>query len=40
MRDICSSRLPKSHSDLEEGEISSSFRRDGGGFRDLVKKIW
>jgi hypothetical protein len=33
MRDIGSTRLPKPHHDLEEGEVSPFFRRDGGKFR-------
>jgi hypothetical protein len=39
MRDICSSRLPKSHSDLEEGDISSSFREMVVDLGDLIKNM-
>jgi hypothetical protein len=33
MRDLCAGRLLKSHTDLEDGEAFSFFRRDGGEFR-------
>jgi hypothetical protein len=39
MRDIGSTRLPKPHHDLEEGEVSPFFRRDGGKFRRSPEEI-
>jgi len=38
MRDLCSSRLPKLHIDLGEGEDFPFFRREGGGFRRSPKE--
>jgi hypothetical protein len=39
MKDLCFSRLLKSYPDLGEVELSPFCRRDGGGFRDLLKNM-
>jgi len=39
MRDICSSRLPKLHLDLREGEVSLFFREMVVDLGDIIKNI-